>query len=512
MTDPSTAPSPTGHQDDERNLVVSFQIGEKGAYQAIYERYSSRVRALCHRMLLSPDDAAEASQETFLRVYLALPRFNGRYQLGAWVSRIATNVCLDTLRARNRKGAVPLSGLDLDAHVDLDEPDEARDPEAFYIRATEGTLVRDTLAGLAPLHRAAIVLREFEGLSYAEIAVALDLSEPQVKALLHRARGSFKRSWMAALSSIIFPTRLWDRFRGVPRPPKAHALQAPANTPVMGDLVASSANVISSCSTVLHQCGQFMSDKVAPLFVAAAVGVVGVAASSPARPSPPTAVEVRLSDDVISKRQYAGIVDRNRGDKKGPWTESTDGQVPPPAAESHEAPAPVEPAEDEQQDLPKEHQPRDEASPSPEPVAMPSAAIGFDRFGPVQESTASEHTIALDCTRQQMSQELVGQLSDGPDSYPVGLRLDVSTNVLLSVSILKEGKQYEYRAWGTQPRVTWTESDGMVTIHIEGEYGPVDGSQPSAVGLPQSGTFTADLKVDCGTTAVVSETLILGGN
>src|SRR5689334_9645143 len=88
---------------EDKDLAIAFKNGELGAYDAIYGRYSDRVNGVCRRMLGQSEDAKEASQEVFLRVYQALPRFNGRYQLGAWITRIATNVCLDQIRGRNRK-------------------------------------------------------------------------------------------------------------------------------------------------------------------------------------------------------------------------------------------------------------------------------------------------------------------------------------------------------------------------------------------------------------------------
>src|SRR5687767_7015316 len=93
---------PTGSFED-KELTLAFQAGQKGAYQAIYERHHPRVSNVCRRMLSDPQDAQDATQETFLRVYQALGRFNGRYQLGAWITRIATNVCLDHLRGGKRR-------------------------------------------------------------------------------------------------------------------------------------------------------------------------------------------------------------------------------------------------------------------------------------------------------------------------------------------------------------------------------------------------------------------------
>src|SRR5881397_2793811 len=101
------AAPPISSSITERELVLSFQAGEAQAYAQIYARYLPMVQHICRRLLKNPDDTDEATQETMLRVLQGLPRFNGRYLLQAWVARIATNVCLDVLRARTRHPEAP---------------------------------------------------------------------------------------------------------------------------------------------------------------------------------------------------------------------------------------------------------------------------------------------------------------------------------------------------------------------------------------------------------------------
>ncbi|MEA2448011.1 MAG: hypothetical protein QOK47_1648, partial [Actinomycetota bacterium] len=208
-----TVPSSTEGWAEGKALVLRFKAGDTAAYDAIYERYMARVNGICRRMLIDPHDVQEASQEAFLRVYQALGRFNGRYELGAWIARITTNVCLDNLRSRSRrpKEMAPLEAIDLELALE----GEPETPETLIIRNAEGRRVRKVLASLPPLHRAAIVLRDFEGLSYVEIAGALQITESQVKALLHRARGRFKRDW-SSLASIFLPVKLLQRLKDVP--------------------------------------------------------------------------------------------------------------------------------------------------------------------------------------------------------------------------------------------------------------------------------------------------------
>ncbi|MEA2517120.1 MAG: hypothetical protein QOG16_958, partial [Actinomycetota bacterium] len=279
--DPRALGVPQGVEED-KELALAFKRGEKGAYQAIYDRHSSRVHGVCRRMLPTPDDAAEAAQETFLKVYQALNRFNGRYQLGAWITRIATNVCLDHLRASARRPTVWASVEELD---EKELPRLARfddEPEAFVIKKSEGRRVYKVLGELPPLHRAAIVLRDFEGLPYCEIAIALGITEPQVKALLHRARCAFKRSWATTGVAALLPWNLLERFR---RPDSLfidHVHAAASSASQVAQAAAPTANVAVSCSIALQQCGQVLTERlattVAALLVSTAAISSGVAA------------------------------------------------------------------------------------------------------------------------------------------------------------------------------------------------------------------------------------------
>lgn len=185
---------PTSPED--RDLTLAFQRGEKGAYQAIYDRYAPKVRSICYRLLNHPEDAKEAAQESFLRIYQALGRFNGHYQLGPWISRITTNVCLDHLRAGRRRPSDPTPIEDL-LHAPSGPPDTT-DPAWMTVQAASDRRVMNQVAALPPRHRAALILRDLEGHSYAEVADQLELTEGQTKSLIHRARKGFRREWLSS--------------------------------------------------------------------------------------------------------------------------------------------------------------------------------------------------------------------------------------------------------------------------------------------------------------------------
>ncbi len=129
-----------------------------------------------------------------LRVLRGLPVFNGRYQLQAWVARIAKNVSVDQLRSRSRRPSVVagLEEVDGGAVAATDE-----DLEELVERIVRQEEVRAVLGVLPSHHREALVLREIEGRSHAEIADSMGMTSAQAKALIHRAKGSFRRAWIA---------------------------------------------------------------------------------------------------------------------------------------------------------------------------------------------------------------------------------------------------------------------------------------------------------------------------
>ncbi len=178
---------------DDRLLVLDFQAGQVEAFVEIHHRYAGLARHVCGRFLKNHQDVDEALQETWIRVFQGLHRFNGRYALGSWISRIATNVALDVLRARSRRPQ--LDDQPLDAH---EREDAADGPEEQVERLIERDVVIGVLAALPDTHRQALVLRELEGRSHKEIAAELDITPAQAKALIHRAKGTFRREWLRA--------------------------------------------------------------------------------------------------------------------------------------------------------------------------------------------------------------------------------------------------------------------------------------------------------------------------
>jgi RNA polymerase sigma factor (sigma-70 family) len=177
---------------DDRMLVLDFQAGNEGAFSEIHRRYSGLARHVCQRILRNAEDADEATQEAMLRVYQGLQRFNGRYALQPWVARIATNVSLDVTRARARRPRESDRAIS-ELHELLHEPSD--DPLEQVERLLERERINEILDLIPEHHRDALVLREVEGRSHKEIGEVLGVTPSQAKALIHRAKGSFRRAW-----------------------------------------------------------------------------------------------------------------------------------------------------------------------------------------------------------------------------------------------------------------------------------------------------------------------------
>jgi RNA polymerase sigma factor (sigma-70 family) len=175
---------------DEQDQITAAQRGSLGAFNDLVRAYEQRVFNLCYRMLGDREAAADATQETFLSAYRALDRFRGG-SFKAWLLRIATNACYDQLRALQRRPTQSLNHLmgDEDAgELDLPDRDRTGDPEDRALQAELSREIQQALAQLPAEQRMALILLDIQGLSYDEIAVAMNTNLGTVKSRISRAR------------------------------------------------------------------------------------------------------------------------------------------------------------------------------------------------------------------------------------------------------------------------------------------------------------------------------------
>jgi RNA polymerase sigma-70 factor (ECF subfamily) len=168
-------------------LLRRAQAGDQQAFASLVADARPRALAVALKVLRNPDDAEDAVQDAFLKVWRYLGRFEGRSSFSTWIHRIVMNASLDLLR---RHACRP------ETHTEPEEGNEGRPieaaheetPEKTLAEAETGVIVRRAVATLSPPQRLALTLREFEDRSYEEIAVASRCPIGTVMSRLHHAR------------------------------------------------------------------------------------------------------------------------------------------------------------------------------------------------------------------------------------------------------------------------------------------------------------------------------------
>jgi len=174
---------------DEELLVSRAARGDEAAFESIVLAYQDRVYTYALRMTGNPDDALDISQEAFLRVYRALPKFRGGSKFSTWLYRIVSNLCIDFSRRSKNTAVLPLvRENDSGEETAIDIPDAASNPEAIVEQAELERAVQTGLDRLSAEHREIFILREISGMSYEEIAELLSLPVGTVKSRLNRAK------------------------------------------------------------------------------------------------------------------------------------------------------------------------------------------------------------------------------------------------------------------------------------------------------------------------------------
>lgn len=175
-------------------LVDRSKNGDLDAFEELVRRYEGKVYGMAYRFMGNHADAGDLAQEGFIRLYQALPGFRGDSSFSTWMYRVVANACRDELRRRQRQrqrsvsldemaesagGSIPLQSMEVS-------------PEDAAERSELQEYVQMCLNSLSEEHRLILIMREMQGLSYEEIAAALDCSLGTVKSRLNRARHALK--------------------------------------------------------------------------------------------------------------------------------------------------------------------------------------------------------------------------------------------------------------------------------------------------------------------------------
>ena len=176
--------------DADAEAISRFRAGDEGAFRGLVERHSRAVFRVAYRMTGNEQDAEDVVQETFLRAYRNLGRFEERARFGSWLHRIAANCAYDALRARARRD-VPIDdrrrGEDDGEGLVAEVASEAPTPERLVFSGEVRRKVGVAMARMSAVEKSAFALRHFEGCSIEEIGRALDLDQSATKHSIFRA-------------------------------------------------------------------------------------------------------------------------------------------------------------------------------------------------------------------------------------------------------------------------------------------------------------------------------------
>jgi RNA polymerase sigma-70 factor (ECF subfamily) len=183
---------PSNQREEDAALVARAKRGDRDAFRALVERHERKAYAVALGMVKQPDDARDIVQEAFLKVWRSLGAFEGQSAFYTWLYRIVANLCIDHLR----KGKAQVEYDDTRVHEeDQVAGDDNILPQTAGLhpgRALEskelGAALERALETLSPNHRAVLLMREVEGLSYREMAQAMGVSEGTIMSRLFHAR------------------------------------------------------------------------------------------------------------------------------------------------------------------------------------------------------------------------------------------------------------------------------------------------------------------------------------
>ena len=178
---------------NDASIIRRCKQGEERAYRELVQRFQRPVYSVAFRMVRSAEDAEDATQETFVRVFRALDRYDPARSFEAWLFTITTRLCIDLMRRRKVR-PISLSRQDPESGEDqtIDIEDPGLGPEETTSHAEEERHAQNLIDSLPPHYRIVVMLRHQQDLSYEEIAEALSLPLGTVKARIHRARALLK--------------------------------------------------------------------------------------------------------------------------------------------------------------------------------------------------------------------------------------------------------------------------------------------------------------------------------
>lgn len=187
MSGPGTAAEATDAHD-EMACIEAIQRGDARCLGPFFDAWADRLYGLAVRLLREPAAAEDVVQESFVKLMANAGKLEGRARLATWLYRVVYNASIDRLREQKRLVPVPEDGDDAAVPMPSLLVDFSLSPEEMLSDAETRRALEDAIGALPPALRAAFLLRDVEGLSTAEAAEALSISQANLKVRLHRAR------------------------------------------------------------------------------------------------------------------------------------------------------------------------------------------------------------------------------------------------------------------------------------------------------------------------------------
>jgi len=182
-------------KETDKELVRRVKKGDKHAFDLLFLRYQHKIVNLVARYLRDPEEVEDVAQEAFIKAFRALPRFRGDSAFYTWLYRIAINTAKNHLVARSRRP--PGTDVDVEDAEFMDGTDalkESESPEAALARDELSEAIDEAIRALPDDLRSAVTLREFDGLSYEQIAEVMDCPVGTVRSRIFRAREAIDKA------------------------------------------------------------------------------------------------------------------------------------------------------------------------------------------------------------------------------------------------------------------------------------------------------------------------------
>jgi len=181
----------------DRELVERAQDGDRKAFRELVERHERKAFAVAIGLVRHEQDAREIVQEAFIRVHRNLAKFEGSSSFFTWLYRIVKNLAIDHMRKPARRESEPIDDpnlVDGGPHLPFISRIDGADPNDVVKRREIAARIQEALDALPPYHRAVIIMREVEGMSYQQMAEAMDVSKGTIMSRLFHARQKLQKA------------------------------------------------------------------------------------------------------------------------------------------------------------------------------------------------------------------------------------------------------------------------------------------------------------------------------